>query len=263
MSASTVATDFYYHVNGSCIHGEGQSSSGGDKTSHQQVQLYKDLKVEFLDFLGRIKQTKNGTTAITTDRGVIDATNEEYLTDKHTQNKISELFKRCIDICELRGKKLHLLQQAIESTVACIITDTKLRAKTVSARLSDAERQYEAHFLELVLQYYSVLKDEWVASRGELEKQRDRKSTALLHAEVNRDFKYFAFHLRNETSGIISLSLVNTNSAQYERCVRAVIDNKQLLESKQSDKSEYDMKVLNVLKLNNSFLSRKLKVSST
>lgn len=191
MSTSTVATDFYYHVNGSCIHGEGRRSSGGDKASHQQVQLYKDLKVEFLDFLGRIKQTKNGTTAITTDRRVIDATNEDNLADKQTQNKISDLFKRCSDICKLRGKKLHLLQQAIESTVACIITDTKLRAKTVSARLSDAERQYEAHFLELVLQYYSVLKDEWVASRDELENQRDRKSTALLHAFSESRFQIF------------------------------------------------------------------------
>jgi len=130
----------------------------------------------------------------------------------------------------------------------------KLRKMRELRRLQESS---DANLMQLVLQYFVVLKEELMATREKL--RIDSMDTLLQRrqARVLRDLKLFAHHLYHETKSKVSLSVLAPDSTQYKRCKKAVKDNigQQLLTSHGCS----DIKVLAVLKLDHGLISDQLR----
>ncbi len=132
-------------------------------------------------------------------------------------------------------------------------------------KLNELQRLFDSNVMQLVLQYYAILKSEIDATRDNLEIERNDKQILIRQAALLRDIRLYACHLTIESRGSLNISLLPPDSQQYSRCVKAVTDNVNGacfgIISSESDAIKRQLSVRNVLKLQNAYLSGKLKVN--
>lgn len=116
--------------------------------------------------------------------------------------------------------------------------------------------------MHLILQYYAIIQHEIAASREQLLVENEEKDLLYKQASVLRDIRLFACHLMVESRGKLSFTMLPPDSQQFARCVKAVMDNirNDNLNDMDMNLLKNKIKVLNVFKLQNSFLSAKLQV---
>lgn len=147
---------------------------------------------------------------------------------------------------------------------AAILASAKQEAQRVLSLIEQNVQRFEARALNSMMQYFLVLKQEIESVANQLDTERSEKESLKRQAKVARDILLFNCHLRMESRGKIELSLLHQESAQFQRCVRAVQDNMQssfggLLQPRRPLTAR-DVRIVNVFKLNNDHLSARLQV---
>lgn len=168
----------------------------------------------------------------------------------------------------LSHKARHLSEHSIPFITAlqqCIVSELEKETSYTSALIHENAKQFEAKALESTLQYFFVLKQEIDSASQQLQSERCEKDALKRQAKVARDIMLFNQHLRMESRKRIEISLLHHESAQFQRCVRAVHDNLNdsfglMLKSKVK-LTPKDARIVNVFKLRNDNLAKSLQVS--
>ncbi len=165
--------------------------------------------------------------------------------------------------------KMNRYVNGIAESISIFKTKILSRVTTensiLTMKLASLQELFDANVMQLVLDYYAILKSELDATREQLAIERLDQQVLIKQAAVLRDIRLFTCHLMVETQGTIGLSLLTADSQQFVRCVKAVTDNINGdafgLSLAATDHLKTTLRVQNVLKLQNSFLSGKLKVT--
>lgn len=78
---------------------------------------------------------------------------------------------------------------------------------------------------QVVLAYHRILLQEMDGARRRAHDERQLRTLRVHQADVEREIRTFAVHLRSETRGRVALTHISDRSPQFERCERAVLDN--------------------------------------
>jgi hypothetical protein len=164
--------------------------------------------------------------------------------------------------------KMNRYVNGISESISLFKTKILSRVTTensiLTMKLISLQELFDANVMQLVLDYYAILKSELDVTREQLAIERLDQQVLIKQAAVLRDIRLFTCHLMVETQGAIGLSLLTADSQQFARCVKAVTDNINgdafSLSRAATDHLKTTLRVQNVLKLQNSFLSGKLKV---
>ena len=151
-----------------------------------------------------------------------------------------------------------VIKRLIESACENALDKASLSSRKAIDEAVQFQLSSDARMMQLVLEYFSILKDEMHATRSRLEFDQVEGQRQKQQAKRLRDVKIFARHLGMETQGKVFLNLLDPNSSQAKRCSTAIRENmnRTLLQSAGYE----DVKVLNVFKLEHTVLSRKLQV---
>ena len=118
----------------------------------------------------------------------------------------------------------------------------------------------DAQIMQLVLQYFAILKEELNATRERLDKDIGEFVIMKQQAKRLRDVQIFSRHLRMETQGKVALEIIDMDSPQAKRCAKAVREN--MNKNRLHEFGYSDVKILNVFKLEHTFLSKQLQRSN-
>ena len=118
----------------------------------------------------------------------------------------------------------------------------------------------DAKLMELVLQYFAILKDELNTTRERLHSSFSDGIFLKQQAKKLRDIQIFGKHLNIETKGNVTLEVLDIDSLQYKRCAKAIREN--LKESKLLEARFVDISILNVIKIEHSIISKRLQVQT-
>ena len=193
----------------------------------------------------------------------------------HTGRAISTTVETYI--MKLRHRILTI-RKSIELTKVHILNELSFENEKFTSQLLEKQKSFDCEVLQLVIQYYAIIQHEISASRSKLTIEMTEKNLQFKQAAVLRDIRLFACHLMVESRGKLSFTMLPPDSQQFARCVKAVMDNVNFERFDVFDSSGRSrlsngsggtkdirslIKVLNVFKLQNSFLSGKLQVFST
>ena len=167
-------------------------------------------------------------------------------------------------ILKLRHRILTI-RKALELTKSRIVNQIEHENHSLQTTLLAQQSQYDGDIMKLILQYYAIIQHEIAASREQLIQENIEKDLLYKQASVLRDIRLFACHLMIESRGKLSFTMLPPDSQQFARCVKAVMDNirNDNLNDIETDLLRNKIKVLNVFKLQNSFLSTKLQVGNS
>ncbi len=212
---------------------------------HSNKPAYKDISEEFWAFLRIDSHTK------------------------WSQHNINDLRKIGEQTCKILKMKLQNEFEGptrlIDSFKTSLISKISLENSLVSNQLSNMLSEYESQVMQLVLDYFAILKSEVDLNRTKLETNKQDQLVLVNQASVLRDIRLFACHLAVESRGQLGLSMLPLESQQFVRCVKAVVDNVNVSCCNPEICSSVDdlknlLRVPHVFKLQNSFLAGKLKV---
>jgi hypothetical protein len=176
--------------------------------------------------------------------------------------RVKKLGQAIIQSYQLKVRRIVLSTlKAVQNEKNATLANVALKNELYLTKLSDEQKTQDASLLESVLNYYAILSQEMSAANEGLQIERTDKVVVLKQAAILRDLRYFACNLYVETKGRISLTMLHQESPQFERCVKAVMDNINTAITEELQMDTSTTKVLNVLKLQNPFLSKKLQVS--
>lgn len=206
--------------------------------------LHPDISEDFWLFLDITKATM-GTT------------NSEEIA--HTGKAISASVEAYI--LKLRHRILTV-RKAVELMKSQILNEIEFQNQRITSHLLEQQSRFDADVLQLVLQYYAIIQHEIATSRTKLLQENSEKDLLCKQAAILRDIRLFAYHLMVESRGKLGFTLLSPESQQFVRCVKAVMDNinNGVFQMANADALRTQIKVLNVFKLQNSFLSGKLQV---
>jgi hypothetical protein len=205
-------------------------------------KLYSDITEEFWQFLDASKSVSSNGDEMVHSNKSISASVEAY-------------------ILKLRHRILTV-RKAVEYTKYGVINEMNYENKKFTSALLDLQKRFDSEALQLVLQYYAIIQQEIETSRVKLVQENTEKELLFKQAAVLRDIRLFASHLMVESRGKLGFTMLPAESQQFARCVKAVMDNVQDEAFSTGDVARFRsrIKVLNVFKLQNSFLSGKLQV---
>lgn len=211
----------------------------------QQYQSsHKDITTEFWDFLNSDSHNR-----------VLEHSYKEI---KAVREFIKDSYK-----LKLQSNTTGIVE-LIQSFKSKILSKISIENTILDMKLLELQKLFDSNVMQLVLEYYSILKVEVDSARANLAMERAEQQVLLKQAEMLRDIRLFACHLAVETRGALGLSLLPPEPQQFVRCVKAVTDNVNGamfgLRPDQTEHVKRNLRVRNVLKLQNAFLSKKLKV---
>lgn len=114
-------------------------------------------------------------------------------------------------------------------------------------------------FLEEIFSQYSNLvhlQRKYTLIKVEAEKRRTQNQ--IEYAQILYDLKRFAFHVEIETKSKIRLVQLSTDSPQFQRCEKAVIDN---FRNETNSTKKGNLQVIGVFKLESSVRTQGFEVS--
>lgn len=109
----------------------------------------------------------------------------------------------------------------------------------------------DVELMKEVVAYFSLIKQESNWAKGRRDNSQLSFHKEAYQAKIKKDLLLFSTHLFEESRGSIKLSYMEKDSTQFKRCEKAVLDNV-------GRDFRGVMKVLNVLKLDHTFLSSAL-----
>ena len=109
----------------------------------------------------------------------------------------------------------------------------------------------DVELMKEVISYFSLIKQESTWAKGRRDDSQLSFHKEANQAKIKKDLLLFSTHLLEESRGSIKLSYMEKDSTQFKRCEKAVLDNV-------GSDFAGNMKVLNVLKLEHTFLSSAL-----
>lgn len=206
--------------------------------------LYKDVVKEFWDFLE------------------MDSHNAVIARSLNKYQKIAKHLMRGYEL-KIQTRETEIVT-LVKSTQAIILSQIKMLNSVTVAKLSQYQRLFESSMMQLVLDYFTILKSEVDACKGKNSTDALEQEILMKQAVVLRDIRLFACHLLVESRGQLSLSMLGIDTPQFTRCVKAVTDNVNCTHcpSLTVDSLKASLRVKNVLKLQNLYLSNKLKAAS-
>jgi hypothetical protein len=162
----------------------------------------------------------------------------------------------------------HTKSVVIPSLQNSWLAKIECETKNALILLEENAKRFDSRTLTATLQYFSVLKNEIDQTSSDLAAERADKEALKRQAKVARDIMLFNCHLQLECCKKIELSILHHDSAQFQRCVRAVQENLQsnfhnMFSPSMSNKSKFtsrDVSIINVFKLRNDFLAKNLQV---
>jgi hypothetical protein len=233
-------------------------------------KLYPDIHDDFWEFM----RTSIDSTTLQQyqqhqqHKGMSNKVLTTTSSSSSSSASISSLIKINYEIYLMKLKHhINDIQNIVHSTNDNIITEIKLENEKLKIKIDNLLHHYESHTMQCILQYYNIIKKEFDSSRIRLLYDRLEKQILIKQAEILYQLRLFSSHLIIETKGKIFFSIASYDSQQYIRCVKAIKDNVNIEKITNSNLNiiniiDFKMKtkVLNVFKLQNGFLSRKLQV---
>lgn len=158
----------------------------------------------------------------------------------------------------------HSVPHELSAINRALVLECQIEKERLAHTIHKLQKTFEAQAMQSILRYVSVVKEDMDSAKKQLDHERQQKEALKKQALVCRDFLMFCCHLRQETSGRLEITCLPHSSAQFIRCVKAVHDNLGdsfgKLTRRRRIKPE-DARVLNVFKVKNLHLSKKLHVS--
>lgn len=201
-------------------------------------KLYPDISEDFWQFLDTTVPPSASSEEMLHSAKCITASVESY-------------------ILKLRHRILTV-RKAIENMKQEVLNQVQFENFRVEQSLNQMQKRFDAEAMQLVLQYYAIIQQEIATSRRKLVQENAERDLLYKQAAVLRDIRLFACHLMVESRGKLSFSMLPPDSQQFARCVKAVMDNVQ--DDHYDARFRNRIRVLNVFKLQNTFLSAKLQV---
>jgi len=214
-------------TSGEILFQQNKTSSWG-RNNKEQI-----LKDDFLDFL---------------DERISNPNDFSSIMQLSTQNNIIHKTKL--------SQKFLLTLKSLQLLKIKLIYDFHIVGKVIEENLLRIQRSSDAHFMQLILTYHSILELEMSAAREKTAIQKREKAIQIMQAGILRDVRKFSLNLAVESQRKISLIHVSHGSQQFERCEKAIFDN---IDPRVKSKS-HCITVQNVFKLQNTFLSEKMQV---
>lgn len=156
---------------------------------------------------------------------------------------------------ECQSSEIVLMKQKLD----VVLTDLKSMKEYLCDQFDCYLKDLDAVLIQLVLNYYAVLRVELDSHRQKTTAEDAVLSVKAKHFERVRDMKIFAYHLAVETKEKVCVHYLPSDSVQSVRCSKAVTDN-----VKEGHLSSIGFKnsfqILSVLKIENSWLSERLEV---
>jgi hypothetical protein len=205
--------------------------------------LCTDVAEEFWMFLDTTRSFTGGSEEALYNVKAIGSTVESY-------------------ILKLRHRILTV-RKSVEHMKVKVLNEVNYENNRLLTQILEQQKAFDCEALELVLQYYAVIQQEIADSRRKLFMEMQEKGLQIKQAKLLRDIRLFASHLMIESRGKMCFTMLPSDSQQFARCVKAVMDNINVDRLEVVDAAEFQRKVrvLNVFKLQNSFLSSKLQVT--
>jgi len=171
-------------------------------------------------------------------------------------------------LLQSHAAKVQHVDEALMELISNRVEHKMLAAHREMIQLKQKIQLYKQRFdhcvLQSVLQYASVLQQEIVEANTLLQQERLMKDSLKDQASLTRELKTFCAHLKLETKGKIELTVLSPNSAQFVRCVKAVYDNLHncfgFNNTSPMLPTPQNVHIINVFKLNNSFLAKAMQV---
>lgn len=160
--------------------------------------------------------------------------------------------------------RIQAIQKALELQRRKNTAEVKLMQVRVNERLISYHRHCEAEMMRLILQYNAIIQRELKDSKRMLGDEYEEKLLQRKQVKILRDIRLFANHLMMESRGKISFAMLNADSQQFSRCIKAVLDNVNAARGLFAGESDLNnrVRVLNVFKLQNTHISNKLQATS-
>ena len=159
-----------------------------------------------------------------------------------------------ISIFRTKRKQFEQIYHSVLQLKENILSDVDFRRHILLKSLFDNQKRSETVFMKVVVSYFHILEKELHLARQKALGEQVEKSVKILQANTIRDVKIFAINLMEGSKSKLCLTQVLPESAQFERCEKAVLDN---IEPVAKDLAEH-VSVLSVFKLQNSFLAEKM-----
>jgi hypothetical protein len=118
-----------------------------------------------------------------------------------------------------------ILQQYLESTCKCALNEAISSGQKVTEGMRQLQESNDSKFMERVLEYFAILKDEMNSTRNSLNVSSIECNHKKQQAKRLRDMQIYARHLSIETQGAVSFEAIPIGSPQWKRCRKAVKDN--------------------------------------
>lgn len=199
------------------------------------------------------------------------AAKNEYITTFLDIDEDRAMLKRyysdkLVSLRKLRNRQNHIYTQQERSEARMAPEILKLKYQQVLSKVGllneqltgktdDVVCDLDVKLMQQILRYFSIVKEESKLTSKRKEDEHRKFQGEINQIKSNRHLKLFATHIIEESRGAISLSYLLNDSAQFKRCEKAVIDNA-------SAGLKEHTKVVNILKLEHTFLSADLHVCS-
>lgn len=130
--------------------------------------------------------------------------------------------------------------------------------------LAQNQQRFDHSALQSILQYAAILQEEIQEANRSLSQERAMKDSLKEQARTSRNLLLFTEHLKLETKSKLQLIALQSNTAQFVRCVKAVYDNLQNIFGVDNQSplipTAENVTIINIFKLKNSFLAKNLQV---
>jgi hypothetical protein len=181
----------------------------------------------------------------------------------HFRQLNSQHFKKCFALKNMHD--IYLLNWSIESIKEKICTQFELNTIQFDKNLNNLVNDFDSIMLILVMEYYSVLEKEVLSTRNRLTNEAIEKEIKIKQAIALNNIRTFLCHLNVETNNKILITSLPKESPQFLRCVKAIIENLNPVYFVFDDGNNFEyckkkIKILNVFKSQNQFLSTNLQV---
>eukprot|EP01031_Cornospumella_fuschlensis_P028288 gene28288-34156_t len=225
--------------------------------------LYRLCDLETLDLLGGGERKKSNGQSL---QDMLDV----KAADANSQLEALQQLRQRIDETHAAAKT-HIqgsVMKRIDILRQLLADQLRNEADHIKQQLTLKQKAFDAQALKSVLSYTSIMRDDMRSSKSQLEQERRDKEALKKQAKVCRDLLIFAHHLQLESRSTLSLTCLPPSSPQYVRCVKAVHDNlsAQQIEGAELSSSRVaadSVRVLNVFKVKNAYLSKALQMASS
>ncbi len=190
----------------------------------------------------------------------VDAKTQERLFDEHLASLRSLLKLTRIRFEHALKHDIVYLNDSLTLAVDSQLDMLDCEKQRIMNELLNLQKSADANVMQLVLQYFNIMKEELTTAKDNLIKYALECNLLKRQALVLRDMKIFGHYLYLETKSKVCITSLDQESSQFKRCRKAVKDN---ISNTLSDRGYNDAKVLHVFKLEHKILTSQLQKAAS